>query len=345
MQVDGGIGLTWTISNDSAWFKAGAQSYRHYSGVTVERRGRSWTATTKAGVSTPSRRTALDAVLALEKGFSSYWTLAQLESYGVEYGNVRHDIGPVEKDNHLVFTLSLLKGDTFPDFMMSIVRKHLYEKAYCAACSSSMSDLRTHVIREFDGTCRKDNTYLTCACGYAVWRIGMHQYFAARKAMNRSRLIAAEGKHSASEIRDILALQEGRCIYCNAGFTDDLRPSKDHFLPLIRGGSNWAMNIVLACRSCNSSRGDIPFRTFCKLLDPAQNRRILIHLARRLRALDLGGISKEGFDCLSKGLADHDPKHPRYLNIQEMRVEARRNAKRNRLLPKHVRAILKEAVG
>jgi hypothetical protein len=337
--------LTWAISNDSAWFKAGAQSYRHYCGATVERRGISWTATTKAGVSTPSQRTALDAVLALEKGFSSYWTLAQLESYGVEYGNVRHDIGPVEKDNHLVFTLSLSKGDAFPDFMMSILRKHFYEKAHCSGCSSPMDAVRTLIICEFDGTCRKENIFLTCGCGYPVWRMGMHQYFAARKAMNRSRLIAAEGKHSASEIREILALQQGRCIYCNAGFTDDLRPSKDHLLPLIRRGSNWAMNIVLACRSCNSRRGDIPFRTFCKLLGPAQNGRILMYLSRRLRALDFGGMSREGFDCLSKGLADHDPKHPRYLNIQEMRVEARRNAKRNRLLPNNVRAILKKAVG
>jgi 5-methylcytosine-specific restriction endonuclease McrA len=332
------------IFSDSAWFKVGSGSYRHYSGTTVERHGGLWTARAATGDSSKGHLTALDALLAMEKGFNSYWTLAPLESYAAEYGDVRHSIGPVERDLHLVFAFSLLKGEAFPEFMQRVFHKHLFNKARCSGCQLPMDDVRTRAIRQFDGMCGESKIHLTCACGYPVWRIEMHLYTAARRALDRTRLIAAEGRHGPSEMREILALQGGCCIYCNAKFTDGLRPSKDHLLPLTCHGSNWALNIVLACRSCNSSRGNIPFRTFCKLLSPAQNKRILMHVTRRLSALDSGRISKEGFDCLVKALANHDPKHPQYLSIQKIRVKARRNAEINRLLPGTIEDVLNRAL-
>lgn len=42
-----------------------------------------------------------------------------------------------------------------------------------------------------------------------------------------------------------------KCVYCSAA--DDL--TLDHVVPLSRGGSNTAENLVTACRSCNSSKG------------------------------------------------------------------------------------------
>jgi 5-methylcytosine-specific restriction endonuclease McrA len=321
------------IFGDSAWFKVGNGSYRHYCGATLEKQGGLWAARSKSGVSSGFHKTALDAVMSMEKRFDSYWTLEWFESYAVEYGNVRHTMGPVERDSYLVFTFSLSKGEEFPGFIDRIFRKHLCERARCSGCLSLMTDVRTSAIDTFDWTRNQSNIYLTCACGYPVWRMEMLSYSAARRAMDRARLKAAEGRHSPSDIGDILMLQEGRCIYCNKKFTDKLCPSKDHILPLTYRGSNWALNIVLACRSCNSSRGNIPFRTFCNLLSPVQNKRILMHLTRRLNALDTGRISKEGLDCLVKGLVNHDPRHPQYLNIRKIRVNTHRNAEINRLLP------------
>jgi 5-methylcytosine-specific restriction endonuclease McrA len=66
----------------------------------------------------------------------------------------------------------------------------------------------------------------------------------------RARQKGADGVHTAAEWRDKLAAFNGRCAYCGgAGDT------KDHVVPLTRGGTNYIDNIVPACRSCNSSKG------------------------------------------------------------------------------------------
>jgi len=42
------------------------------------------------------------------------------------------------------------------------------------------------------------------------------------------------------------------CVFC--GTTDDL--TTEHLIPINRGGDDSADNLVLSCRTCNSSRGD-----------------------------------------------------------------------------------------
>jgi hypothetical protein len=55
-------------------------------------------------------------------------------------------------------------------------------------------------------------------------------------------------------IREWEAEQElpKHCVFC--GSVENL--STDHLIPKNRGGDNSADNLVLACKSCNSSRGD-----------------------------------------------------------------------------------------
>lgn len=144
---------------------------------------------------------------------------------------------------------------------------------------------------------------------------------------------AMAGSHTPDEIHGILALQRGCCIYCNAKFGKRIRPTRDHILAVGYGGSNWGLNIVMACRPCNSRRCDIPFRTYCRLLSSTQNRKIVLNLKRRLRALDKD-FSSEAFLSFSYGLDLHEPRHPRYLMIQRDFVKARGNAARNPLLPR-----------
>ncbi len=45
---------------------------------------------------------------------------------------------------------------------------------------------------------------------------------------------------------------EDACVYC--GSTENL--SADHLIPKSRGGSNSSDNVVVACKSCNSERGN-----------------------------------------------------------------------------------------
>lgn len=58
------------------------------------------------------------------------------------------------------------------------------------------------------------------------------------------------------EWNDILLKYNNRCVYCHVEFTDIIRPTKDHVIPLIRGGHHIKENIVPACKSCNSKKGD-----------------------------------------------------------------------------------------
>jgi hypothetical protein len=344
----------WSISDDSAWFKVGDHSYRHYCGAEVEKHERLWRAKTESGVLLPGYETALDAVTSLRRrDYNSFWTFGQLsiESHVFgfrEYGNTQHKVRPIYRpDQDEIFIFHLPDGGEFPEFFKSILNRHFFGRSNCVRCSSPMTGLQTLRVHYFDGKLIDRRAYLACECGYSVWRMASISYSAAIKILEQNaaswrrqqKLKAAGGKHGRREIREILALQQGRCIYCDAAFSDKNVPSEDHLLPVSEGGSDSAHNIVLACRGCNSSRGNIPCRTFCKILSPAQNKRIIMHLGRRLSALE----SNEAIDRFVMGIAKHDPKHPRYLDISRMRVTARRNAKANRLLPGNARAILERA--
>ena len=67
----------------------------------------------------------------------------------------------------------------------------------------------------------------------------------------RSRRIAAEGTHTRAEWLAIVARQNDKCLHCPQ--TGNL--SRDHIVPLSRGGSNYASNIQGLCKPCNSRKG------------------------------------------------------------------------------------------
>jgi hypothetical protein len=67
--------------------------------------------------------------------------------------------------------------------------------------------------------------------------------------VRRAREKGAIGEHSEEEWLLVLEEFEGKCAYC--GEDADTR---DHVIPLTKGGSDFIENIVPACRSCNSSK-------------------------------------------------------------------------------------------
>jgi 5-methylcytosine-specific restriction endonuclease McrA len=61
----------------------------------------------------------------------------------------------------------------------------------------------------------------------------------------------ATGSHTQAEWEAIVAKQNGRCADC--GVTGRL--TRDHVIPLSRGGSDFAFNIQGLCARCNSKKG------------------------------------------------------------------------------------------
>jgi len=55
---------------------------------------------------------------------------------------------------------------------------------------------------------------------------------------------------------DILKEYKYKCAYCGRGFNLFNRPEKDHVIPISKGGDNTKENIVPACKSCNSKKGN-----------------------------------------------------------------------------------------
>lgn len=103
----------------------------------------------------------------------------------------------------------------------------------------------------------------------------------------RRKVLLSGGKHTKGEIEEILDLQGHRCIYCNVLFTDKKTPTRDHIKPVAMRGSDWALNIVMACRICNASRGKRHFLAFYESLNRTQRKRILKHLNRRIEVVSL----------------------------------------------------------
>lgn len=61
----------------------------------------------------------------------------------------------------------------------------------------------------------------------------------------------AVGSHTHQDIKEILSVFKNKCAYCK-------KPAEtiDHVVPLTKGGTNNPTNLVPACFSCNSSKGN-----------------------------------------------------------------------------------------
>jgi len=69
-----------------------------------------------------------------------------------------------------------------------------------------------------------------------------------------ARLKGAVGFHTAKEWWQLLAVTGYRCAYCRRHLTDKTA-TRDHIVPLSKGGSNDIGNIIPSCQLCNSKKG------------------------------------------------------------------------------------------
>ena len=59
---------------------------------------------------------------------------------------------------------------------------------------------------------------------------------------------------TAEEWIDILKEYKFKCAYCGREFTLFDRETRDHVIPISKGGDNTKENVVPACQSCNSKK-------------------------------------------------------------------------------------------
>jgi 5-methylcytosine-specific restriction endonuclease McrA len=64
-----------------------------------------------------------------------------------------------------------------------------------------------------------------------------------------------EGSHTYQEFLFLCVLVNWECSYCRCALTLST-VTEDHVIPLTRGGSDDITNILPACKSCNSSKGN-----------------------------------------------------------------------------------------
>lgn len=82
----------------------------------------------------------------------------------------------------------------------------------------------------------------------------------AKQIMRSHRKRANGGQLTQTEWEAIKALYGFRCAYC--GIKPKRYLSMDHIIPVSAGGRHDADNVVPACRSCNSRKGNRPAPTF-----------------------------------------------------------------------------------
>lgn len=78
-------------------------------------------------------------------------------------------------------------------------------------------------------------------------------YLKMRREKAAARLVKCEVKDfTFADWHKVVAEFDSRCAYCMRKMR---RLTRDHVVPLFKGGNHTISNIVPACRSCNSSKG------------------------------------------------------------------------------------------
>ena len=89
---------------------------------------------------------------------------------------------------------------------------------------------------------------------FKMWAARNRNKLRIKAAKRRAIKKNAAGSHTTADIKLIYERQGGRCWYCQCDLNGEYHA--DHRIPLSRGGSNDASNIVVACPFCNLSKGD-----------------------------------------------------------------------------------------
>lgn len=94
----------------------------------------------------------------------------------------------------------------------------------------------------------------------AAWKAANLELWKALKltAHHRRRTLKMNcvGTHTNEEWLERLRHHNHCCAYCGSPQNEGLKLTRDHYISLKRGGTNYADNIVPACSTCNSKKKD-----------------------------------------------------------------------------------------
>lgn len=82
-----------------------------------------------------------------------------------------------------------------------------------------------------------------------------------RSRAKRKESFHTSGHHSEQQWQEVLRNQGWCCYYCECEMTQ-LTWTRDHIVPLSKGGSDDISNIVAACRTCNIRKGTLTASAF-----------------------------------------------------------------------------------
>lgn len=77
----------------------------------------------------------------------------------------------------------------------------------------------------------------------------------------RAKRLSRPGDHTSEQWIARVTFWGWKCRYCGVEL-DAKTLTKDHMIPLARGGSNWASNLVPACLDCNKAKWCHDFKSF-----------------------------------------------------------------------------------
>jgi len=75
------------------------------------------------------------------------------------------------------------------------------------------------------------------------------------KTKRRTKMREIVNTLTAQEWLNILEKHNFKCAYCGCQFNEDNLPTRDHIIPISRGGNNTKENVIPACLSCNDKKG------------------------------------------------------------------------------------------
>lgn len=98
-----------------------------------------------------------------------------------------------------------------------------------------------------------------------AWRAANRARSRKKSRDRDARKAAARGKHTFEQWMCRVVYYGWMCVYCGKSLTDQTL-SQDHAIPLCRGGTNFASNLLPACKRCNTSKGKKTFAEYMKVL-------------------------------------------------------------------------------
>lgn len=121
--------------------------------------------------------------------------------------------------------------------------------ATCMLCSAERCLVRRRGKRESDPTAY----YAEQTARGIKHRPKAAPYQAVYQRNRRSKKRGLPGSFTVADVETLRVAQKGRCFWCDK---ETARLEVDHIHPVAKDGHSYPSNLVLACRTCNASKGD-----------------------------------------------------------------------------------------